>query len=183
MHVELTAHCWLYDENLILGTSDGEILILDTYCDYKMKLPDPHKNTPYEVTCIINVYKGFICGYANGRIQIYTETNDNDKTPYVFLKKLDLTTGDDIKDIMIRDMSISPSADQENLICLTNTNLIYKIKLEKDQDDIEEPKFELISSYAHEGKITAMDICIRKPLIVTCGTDRYLRIWNYVEKR
>ena len=27
-----------------------------------------------------------------------------------------------------------------------------------------------------------MDVCIRKPLIVTCGTDKFVRIWNYEEK-
>ncbi len=54
--------------------------------------------------------------------------------------------------------------------------------MEKDDKDIEEPSFERVSSEAHEGAITSMDICIRKPLIVTCGTDKYIRIWNYVEK-
>jgi hypothetical protein len=48
-------------------------------------------------------------------------------------------------------MCISPSADQENLIALTSTNLIYKIKMEKDEKDIEEPSFERISSEAHFG--------------------------------
>jgi len=122
-------------------------------------------------------------GYAkNGRIQIYNESKENKRIPYTLTKALNIKNGDDIEDVMIRDMSVSPSADQENLICLTTTNLIYKIKLEKDQEDIEEPKFEMISSQAHEGEITAMDICIRKPLIVTCGSDRYIRIWNYQEK-
>ena len=27
-----------------------------------------------------------------------------------------------------------------------------------------------------------MDVCVRKPLIATCGEDRYIRIWNYEEK-
>ena len=27
-----------------------------------------------------------------------------------------------------------------------------------------------------------MDICIRKPLIVTCGSDKFIRIWNYEER-
>ena len=27
-----------------------------------------------------------------------------------------------------------------------------------------------------------MDICIRKPLIVTCGSDKCIRVWNYEEK-
>jgi hypothetical protein len=27
-----------------------------------------------------------------------------------------------------------------------------------------------------------MDLCVRKPLIVTAGIDKYIRIWNYEEK-
>jgi cilia- and flagella-associated protein 57 len=27
-----------------------------------------------------------------------------------------------------------------------------------------------------------MDICIRKPLILTCGADKTVRLWNYQEK-
>jgi len=27
-----------------------------------------------------------------------------------------------------------------------------------------------------------MDVCVRKPLVVTCGADRSVRVWNYLEK-
>lgn len=27
-----------------------------------------------------------------------------------------------------------------------------------------------------------MDLCIRKPLIATCGKDNTIKIWNYEEK-
>jgi hypothetical protein len=33
----------------------------------------------------------------------------------------------------------------------------------------------------HHGQITGMDTCVRKPLVVTCSTDRSLRVWNYAE--
>lgn len=26
-----------------------------------------------------------------------------------------------------------------------------------------------------------MDICVRKPLIVTCGSDKYIKVWNFIE--
>ena len=146
LNYDITAHCWLNDENVILGTKEGDLHVLNNECRWKLKLLEEDKNQ-YEVTCIICIYKGFIVGYANGRIQIYHENKDaekkeNKRQPYVLTKPLDVTTGDDINLVKIRDMSVSPSSDQENLICLTSTNLIYKIKLEKDQDDIEEPKFD-----------------------------------------
>ncbi len=27
-----------------------------------------------------------------------------------------------------------------------------------------------------------MDVCVRKPLIVSCGTDKYIRVWNFEAK-
>ena len=35
----------------------------------------------------------------------------------------------------------------------------------------------------HVGEITGLDVCVRKPLIVTCGNDKTIRIWNYIEKK
>ena len=75
-----------------------------------MKLTEQFKNN-HEVTCIICIYKGFICGYSNGRIQIYHESKVNKRIPYSLTKPLDVTTGDDINAVMIRDLSVSPSAD------------------------------------------------------------------------
>ncbi|KAL4117849.1 hypothetical protein PRIC2_010178 [Phytophthora ramorum] len=30
--------------------------------------------------------------------------------------------------------------------------------------------------------VTGMDVCVRKPLLVTCGLDRTVRVWNYIER-
>ena len=30
--------------------------------------------------------------------------------------------------------------------------------------------------------ITGLDVCIRKPLVVTCGVDTSVRVWNYLDK-
>ena len=34
----------------------------------------------------------------------------------------------------------------------------------------------------HVGRITGLDICVRKPILVTCGVDKTVRVWNYHEK-
>jgi len=28
-----------------------------------------------------------------------------------------------------------------------------------------------------------MDVCTRKPLVATCGSDKVVRLWNYIDKR
>jgi hypothetical protein len=36
----------------------------------------------------------------------------------------------------------------------------------------------LVESF-HFGSIISLDVCLRKPLIVTCGKDNIFNIWNY----
>lgn len=30
--------------------------------------------------------------------------------------------------------------------------------------------------------MTGVDVCLRKPQIVTCGLDKFVRVWNYDTK-
>lgn len=30
--------------------------------------------------------------------------------------------------------------------------------------------------------VTGLDVCVRKPLLVTCGLDRTVRVWNYIDR-
>ena len=34
----------------------------------------------------------------------------------------------------------------------------------------------------HSMTVTGLDTCVRKPLVATCGTDKSVRIWNYLDK-
>ena len=42
--------------------------------------------------------------------------------------------------------------------------------------------FDYLSSSFHQGDITGMDVCIRKPIIATCSLDKSIRVWNYENK-
>ena len=41
-------------------------------------------------------------------------------------------------------------------------------------------EFSVFSYPFHSGSITGVDVCQRKPLVVTCGADRSIRVWNYL---
>ena len=41
-------------------------------------------------------------------------------------------------------------------------------------------EFSVFSYPFHCGSVTGVDVCQRKPLVVTCGTDRSIRVWNYL---
>ena len=42
--------------------------------------------------------------------------------------------------------------------------------------------FDYLSNSFHQGDITGMDVCIRKPIIATCSLDKSIRVWNYENK-
>nr|CAH8853750.1 unnamed protein product [Trichobilharzia regenti] len=100
----------------------------------------------------------------------------------------------------ITQLVISPSEDF--IIATTDTHQIYQFNLNsvdlsiKGGDLVSKknlvnavvrgqnlPKdtmiFEPVSQSFHNGQILGMDVCMRKPLIATCATDRTVRIWNY----
>ncbi|KAH8057395.1 hypothetical protein JL721_9775 [Aureococcus anophagefferens] len=87
----------------------------------------------------------------------------------------------------ITNLAISPS--EENLLCATANNQMYTFTL-SNTDILKEDSmnFELLSTSFHgpgpsgSAQITAMDVCVWKPLVATCGRDRSLRIWNYQER-
>ena len=41
-------------------------------------------------------------------------------------------------------------------------------------------EFSVFSYPCHNGPISGLDVCQRKPLVVTCGADRSIRVWNYL---
>jgi WD40 repeat protein len=41
-------------------------------------------------------------------------------------------------------------------------------------------KFESFTDAFHHGSILSLDLCIRKPLLVTCSSDKSIKVWNYV---
>jgi len=40
--------------------------------------------------------------------------------------------------------------------------------------------FELANCSYHFGAILSLDVAIRKSLIVTCGADKFIRVWNFL---
>jgi len=50
-----------------------------------------------------------------------------------------------------------------------------------EENEVEENFIDVSPGGLHQGAIIDLDICMQKPLIVTCGSDRTVRIWNYIK--
>ena len=41
-------------------------------------------------------------------------------------------------------------------------------------------EFTILCHPFHNGAVTGVDVCQRKPIVVTCGVDKTIRVWNYL---
>jgi WD40 repeat protein len=81
--------------------------------------------------------------------------------------------------VKILNLSLSPSED--NIVCTLANNQAFVLGLSNtDILKTEEMNFEPLALPFHHLQITGLAICLRKPLIVTCGLDRSVRVWNYI---
>ena len=74
----------------------------------------------------------------------------------------------------ISNLSVSTGGSDETGNPAANSNLTA----ESIQKTITSPL-----GHFHFGGITGMDICVRKPWIVTCSEDKSICIWNYLTKK
>jgi WD40 repeat protein len=124
-------------------------------------------------------------GGDNCMIFMYKATND-DQDPFEKIHSFNVKVhGEITKDISVKGLSMIPLAhgDEDKIVCSLSNNLVYRIKLKKDtfMSDHEDLT-EMILPLNHNGAINGMDICVRKPLIATCGQDKCIKIWNYEER-
>nr|XP_040582177.1 cilia- and flagella-associated protein 57-like [Lepeophtheirus salmonis] len=70
------------------------------------------------------------------------------------------------------------------LVVLSQDLQIYyftlKDSMNKESQIVCKNYFKIFSYPFHNGMITGLDVCQRKPLVVTCGADHTIRIWNYL---
>ncbi|CAJ1399359.1 unnamed protein product [Effrenium voratum] len=78
-------------------------------------------------------------------------------------------------------MTVSPS--EETVAIATGGNQLLTFSLSPtDLIKAEDSAVEHALTSFHSGPIFGLDVCVRKPLVVTCGTDKTVRIWNFVDK-
>jgi WD40 repeat protein len=170
-------HAWVHNQDrLIVCTESGEALLFDNGGEYKMVLP----HSPFEMgslRCIAACNKGFVTGGDGGIIRIY-EHSDDVKEIYKKAReiKVDAQNGGSVT-----SLAVSPS--EEVLAIATSSSQLLQVSLSSsDIMKSEESPSDFISTSFHSGPIYGLDVCVRKPLVVTCGVDKSVRVWNYLDK-
>ena len=144
--------------------------------------------------------KGFICGGGGGVVMTYEKTDDKDyyrKTRVIpiapNLNNVTVNAANiNIPIGTIKSLVVSPS--EENLMCSTDKNQILVIKIPPPIDAEatnnnptregeltapvpSQPTFQYLTSSFHSHPVTGLDVCTRKPWVVTSSTDKTVRLW------
>lgn len=164
-------HTWV-DDRILVGTDTGDILVFEN-ADFRGVLESSPANGK-SIDSIAAFSKGFVCGCEEGVLYVFER---DDKEIYKQSKSFQI----DGNYVRIKNLAISPSED--NVICTLENNQAFVLSLSNtDILKAEEMNFEPLSVPFHFSAITGLDVCIRKPLIVTCGEDKSVRVWNYIER-
>ncbi|KAJ3295034.1 Cilia- and flagella-associated protein 57 [Borealophlyctis nickersoniae] len=170
----LLCHTWLTDTRLMVGTSDSKLLLYDSgdlILEISYLLPTTLAfATPPSITTLTPFSAGLLAGTSNGICVLFEKTDD----AYIYKKSKEF-----VVDGEVRGVAMSPAEDAA--VVATAECQVYGVALDADSSKGEEIKCDRLTQPFHRGAILGMDTCARKPLIATCGADKSVRIWNYVD--
>eukprot|EP01065_Artemidia_motanka_P053300 TRINITY_DN985_c0_g1_i1.p1 TRINITY_DN985_c0_g1~~TRINITY_DN985_c0_g1_i1.p1 ORF type:complete len:1217 (+),score=514.48 TRINITY_DN985_c0_g1_i1:99-3749(+) len=195
---EFLCHRWLRQDNhIIVSTATGDLLLVEN-CEFKCPLPlspaDGHS-----INCLQAYSKGFVCGGDMGLVSIYERSDEKELYRKVKTIKIDARRDADAaahgsgeNDCVVHCFSLSQAEDYLALSTRSSEKAVgtgtqqaygqmWVINLQSESQKAEMMQPEALVAPFHNGAITGIDTCVRKPLIATCSKDRTIRIWNYMD--
>mmetsp|Transcript_26004 Transcript_26004/g.85576 ORF Transcript_26004/g.85576 Transcript_26004/m.85576 type:complete len:1192 (-) Transcript_26004:44-3619(-) len=166
-------HSWVSEERLVVGTDTGDLLVVEGGELKGFIARSPADSNSIE--SIVGFSKGIVTGSDDGNLAIYDKTEDKDMYRRSKVFSIDNNA------VKIRHLTVSHT--EEQLLCATENNQLFSFALSNvDIMKPEEKNIDFLATSFHAGQVTGVDTCIRKPLVATCGLDKSVRIWNYMDK-
>lgn len=170
-----TCHAWLKvpEEHLVVGTDTGDLLLFQSSSYLCHLSASPGVQRP--ICSLLPLAQGFLCGSKQGTFMFFSHNSDVRKPDKCFTKEsswqTDLTSGSVVA------MAISPAEDQ--VTAVTSDNQVLFMPASSPATVTSDMVKYVTCSFHGPKAIVGMDVCYRKPLIVTCGRDNSLRLWNF----
>jgi len=160
------------DNVLLLGNTRGEIVSIkdQTFDETVLSIPSQQIHS----LCAVNSYT-LAVGFEDASILLMRRNPEQPDSQWVRATTVYLSE----RKSVVRNMAADPSS--EHLMCLLTNQQIYTVDIREKSTDDDLAVTQPFGGF-HSGEVTGLDTCIRKPLIVTCGIDRSVRVWNYVDK-
>ncbi|ORY73946.1 WD40 repeat-like protein, partial [Neocallimastix californiae] len=175
-------HTWVSKSRVIIGTENEKILVYEngefiSIIDHELTLnlsnSSPEQITnPIKINAIVPFSTGFAIGNGSGVISIFEKAEDSQG----YYKK----NHDEILETS-SVTSIAVHVNKKGLLVTLKNRQVYYIQVYVDIEKNIDQGFEYLIQPFHNGSIIDMDTCIWKPIIVTCSSDKTIRIWNYQE--
>ncbi|OHS96012.1 hypothetical protein TRFO_10184 [Tritrichomonas foetus] len=167
-NIDFKSHIWLPDGRIVVATSDGQISYIE---NASVNHPISIANTSASpVTNLTATPKGFICVSGGNKLHFLERQAERG---YLEITNIRVDEKETICSVSIAQ------ADDRVVVLLSDSRLIsYPLTPGQDQQQTSEGPITLLPQY-HIGTITSIDVAFRKQLIVTCGEDHSIRVWNY----
>lgn len=178
-------HCWLPDDNLVLATEAGEVLLVENY-EYRAVIYPPagEQEELVPITCVGACSRGFVVGTGKGEIRLFEKQDD-------IKEKFQLDEAYPVPAEKGNIVTIAVGPD-ETLICATDKHQLLSLSLGNLNNSVKENTGGVfdnaLTSFhcpneAGKSAIIAIDTALWKHVIVSIGKDRSMRVWNAADKK
>jgi WD40 repeat protein len=135
--------------------------------------------TQTRIDSMVATSRGFLVGIEEASVLIYEKPEVKGGQPFVRVDKK-IQIRDNIgKEVRAASLLLTPK--EEYLFVGLSNSQIYKIPFaDKSYEEVD--RYDSAIQKFHSKKITGMEVCLRKPFVATCSSDRTIKIWNYSEK-
>ncbi|KAE9327149.1 hypothetical protein PF001_g2071 [Phytophthora fragariae] len=131
-----------------------------------------HQPSHVRMECVTAHGKGFVLGGSAGFFSIY-EASDDAKDPFPFVRSVS------VGDIAFDCITISPNSETI-VACSKSRELITFPMSAIDTEQEDKIEYREFIRHGHQlGPVLQVDVCIQRPIVVTCGTDKTVRVWNF----
>jgi WD40 repeat protein len=174
--VNFTSHIWLRtpEDHVVASTDSGDLMVFRSG-DYICHLSEaPGMTTP--IYCLLPLAQGFVAGSSAGTFLFFSnqfEGSDLDEKSF----HMENMWSTEMTQSSVVSLALAPSEDF--LCAVTADNQLLSLpSISPNTISTEDVKY-VTCSFHGQKSIVGMDICYRKPLILTCSRDQSLRIWNF----
>ena len=129
-----TAHCWLTDGQILVGTDQGQLILCTSNGELKRPLND-YPGDGFYIEKIITYSKGFIIVGDKGQMMVYSITTEANN-PYQMMAALPNPFDDKMNDeqkaivaaiVSTTIKSVDLSAGEDQIIFTTDNNQIFRM--------------------------------------------------------
>ncbi|KAG7390346.1 hypothetical protein PHYPSEUDO_008174 [Phytophthora pseudosyringae] len=168
-------HTWL-KEHMIALSERGLVLCfritLDGCSADLVHSSRCHQPSHVRMECVTAHGKGFVLGGSAGFFSIY-EASDDPKDPFPFVRSVS------VGDIAFDCIAVSPNSETI-VACSKSRELVTFSMSAIDTEQEDKIEYRDFIRHGHQvGPVLQVDVCVQRPIVVTCGTDKTIRVWNF----